>query len=319
MAEYSNMIDRSDANALMPEDVAKTITQAIERKSYFLQLATRLPDMPRKMRRMPVLSVLPTAYFVNGDTGLKQTTEVNWTNRYITAEEIAVVVPIPNAVLADTDYDIWGEISPHIQTAFGQLIDRTVAYGGMVGFDKPSSDWPDGVAKGATDAGALVSLAEVGDMYDALLGEGGVASKVEESGFSVTGHLGSPSVRAKLRGTRDADGNPIFSKNGASGYDLDGAQILFPDNGSLNASKSLVISGDFGQMVYAVRQDITYTITTNGVISDNSGAIIYNLFQQDMTAMKVVMRMGWQLPNAPNWLKPTLADASRYPFGVLTA
>jgi len=53
------------------------------------------------------------------------------------------------------------------------------------------------------------------------------------------------------------------------------------------------------------------------VITDASGAIIYNLFQQDMTAMRVVMRMGWQLPNPPNWIKQSDSDTSRYPFAVL--
>ena len=67
-----------------------------------------------------------------------------------------------------------------------------------------------------------------------------------------------------------------------------------------------------------MRLDITYTLATNGVITDGSNAIVYNLFQQDMTAMKVIMRIGWQLPNPPNWLKPTYGDATRYPFAVLT-
>jgi hypothetical protein len=66
-----------------------------------------------------------------------------------------------------------------------------------------------------------------------------------------------------------------------------------------------------------MRQDITYTVTTTGVITDASGAIIYNLFQQDMTAMRVVMRMGWQLPNPPNWIKSVDSDTTRYPFAVL--
>ena len=106
---YDAAIDRSDASALMPEDVARDIIQGVARQSYILSLATRLPDMPRKTRRMPVLSVLPTAYFVNGDTGLKQTTEVSWQNKFITAEEIAVIVPVPNIVLDDSAYDIWGD------------------------------------------------------------------------------------------------------------------------------------------------------------------------------------------------------------------
>lgn len=316
---YNNVIDRADAQALMPEDVARDIIQGVARQSYVLSLATRLPDMPRKSRRMPVLSVLPTAYFVNGDTGLKQTTEVSWTNKFITAEEIAVIVPVPNIVLDDSAYDIWGEVRPHIETAFGQLIDRTVLYGGLPGYNRPSNDWPEGIVTSAVAGGLVASLGASADLYDATLGEQGTFGKIEESGFTITGNIAAIGMRAKLRGARDADGQPIFSRNAAGAYDLDGSAIVFPENGSVDTAQSLLVSGDFRQLVYAVRTDITYTIATSGVITDNNNAIIYNLFQQDMTAMKVILRMGWQLPNPPNWLKPTFADATRYPFAVLKA
>jgi len=314
---YNNVIDRGDAQALMPEDVARDIVQGVARSSYVLSLATRLPDMPRKTRRMPVLSVLPTAYFVNGDTGLKQTTEVSWANKFITAEEIAVIVPVPNIVLDDSSYDIWGEVRPHIETAFGQLIDRTMLYGGLAGYNRPSNDWPEGIVAGAISGGLVTSLSASADLYDATLGEQGTFGKIEQAGFTVTGNIAAVGMRAKLRGARDADGQPIFSRNATGSYDLDGSAIVFPENGAVDVAQSMLVSGDFRQLVYAVRTDITYTIATSGVITDNNNAIIYNLFQQDMTAMKVIMRLGWQLPNPPNWLKPTFSDATRYPFAVL--
>jgi HK97 family phage major capsid protein len=315
---YDSQVTRAEAQALIPEDVSHDILKAIARQSFVLQLATRLPDMPTKTRRLPVMSVLPTAYFVSGDTGLKQTTEVNWSNRYITAEEIAVIVPVSNVVLDDVDYDIWGEIRPHIETAFGRLIDQALLYGGASGYAKPSADWPDGIATGAIAGGLGVSLAASGDMYDAILGENGTFGKVEEAGYIVTGSIASPNAKAKMRGTRDNDGQPVFGRSGTNGqFELDGQPVVFPDNGAVDAAQSLIVSGDFRQLVYAMRQDITYTVTTTGVITDASGAIIYNLFQQDMTAMRVVMRMGWQLPNPPNWIKSVDSDTTRYPFAVL--
>jgi hypothetical protein len=50
------------------------------------------------------------------------------------------------------------------------------------------------------------------------------------------------------------------------------------------------------------------------VIQDGTGAIVYNLAQQDMVALRAVMRLGWQVPNPITRLQTTTAD--RYPIAV---
>ena len=121
---YNSIISRDDKAALIPEEVSAEIFETTPAQSAVLQLARRLPDMSRAQKRLPVMSALATAYFVTWDTGLKKTTEVNWENKYVDAEELAVIVPIPEAVVDDQDYDILGEIRPSIAEAFGKAIDR---------------------------------------------------------------------------------------------------------------------------------------------------------------------------------------------------
>ena len=145
--------------------------------------------------RMPVLDMLPIAYFVNGDTGQKQTTKMAWDKKMITAEEIAVIVPIPEAVLDDTEYNIWAEVKPRLVEAFGKVIDGAVLFS----TDKPAS-WREGLVPTATAAGAVVDLAAGNDLYDKIMGEDGVIAKVEGSGYFVNGHMADISMRAKLRG-----------------------------------------------------------------------------------------------------------------------
>jgi len=310
---YNKVIDRSDAAALIPEEVSREIVQGVAETSACLRLFRRLPDMSRKQQRMPVLSALPSAYFVNGDTGLKQTTEQAWDNKYLTAEEIACIVPIPEAVLADADYDIWSEVRPRIVEAFGIVIDAAILFG----TNKPAS-WPNSIYDAASAAGHLVALGTGTDIYDDILGENGVISLIEADGFRVTGHIAAATMKAKLRGLRDANGQPIFvrSMGEATRYELDGEPMEFPANGAFDASKALMISGDFSQAVYAIRQEITYKVLTEAVIQDNTGHIVYNLAQQDMVALRAVMRLAWQVPNPINRMQPTAA--SRYPFAVLT-
>lgn len=306
------LIDRTGADTLIPEERAREIIQGVVAQSAVLSQGRKLPNMSSTTYRMPVLDMLPLAYFVNGDTGQKKTTKMAWDKKIITAEEIAVIVPIPEAVLDDSEYDIWAEVRPRVEEAFGKVID------GAILFDenKPNS-WRDGVVTTATKATSVVTLGTSDDLYDKIMGEDGVIAKVEESGFFVTGHMADISMRAKLRGLKDSTGNPIFKSDMQNGttYSLDGSAMNFPNNGAFDKSKALMISGDFSQLVYSIRQDITFKLFTEGIVQNTDGSIAYNLMQQDMVALRAVMRLGWEIPNPINSLKTD--KSKRCPFAIL--
>lgn len=307
-----DIIDRTGAEALIPEQLSNEIIQGAVEESAVLAMGRKLQNMTSKQYRMPVLDMLPTAYFVNGDTGVKQTTKAAWDKKYINAEEIAVIVPIPEAVLDDADYDIWGEIKPRITEAFGKVIDSAVLFG----TNKPST-WRDGIVATATSAGSVVKATS--DLYTDIMGENGVIAKVEESGFFVTGHMADISMRAKLRGLKDTTGQPIFKTDLQTGtnYTLDGSGMMFPRNGSFDKSQALMITGDFSQLVYSIRQDITFKLLDQAVIQDpTSGEITYNLAQNDMVALRAVMRLGWEIPNPVNAIKSSKTE--RCPFAIYT-
>lgn len=310
----AQIIDRTGAASLIPEENAREIIQGVVTQSAVLQRGRKLPNMSSKTYKMPVLDMLPIAYFVNGDTGAKKTTKQAWDKKFITAEEIAVIVPIPEAVLDDSDYDIWGEVKPRVIEAFGKVIDGAVLFD----LDKPST-WRDGVVTTATNAGSVVTLATGDDLYDKIMAEEGIIAKIEESGYFVNGHMADISMRAKLRGLKDTTGNPIFKSDMQNGttYSLDGSPMNFPNNGAFDKSKALMISGDFSQLVYAIRQDITFKLFTEGVVQNTDGSIAYNLMQNDMVALRAVMRLGWEIPNPINSMKTD--KTKRCPFAILKA
>ena len=306
----TNIVNRTDLSGLIPEPVTREIIQGVTEGSAVLQMGRRLPNMTSKTQTMNVLDMLPTAYFVNGDTGMKQTTKMKWDKKKIYAEEIAVIVPIPEAVLDDADYDIWGEVRPRLVEAFGKVIDSAILFG----TNKPTS-WRDSVLETCRKAGSVVAATPY--IYDDIMAEGGVIAKVEESGYLVNGIMSAIQMRAKLRGLKDLNGVPLFKTDmqGATPYALDGSPMYFPRNGAFDTTKALMFAGDWTELVYSIRQDITFKIFDQGVVQDPSdNSIVYNLMQNDMVALRAVMRLGWEIPNPKTAYNDNIANPC--PFAV---
>lgn len=165
----------------------------------------------------------------------------------------------------------------------------------------------------------LTPLSQVYPLYDKIMAEDGVIAKVENCGYMVNGHMADISMRAKLRGLKNANGDPLFKTDmqGSTQYALDGSPMNFPNNGSFDKTKALMISGDFSQLVYSIRQDITFKLFTEGVVQNTDGSIAYNLMQNDMVALRAVMRLGWEIPNPINALAKD--KTKRCPFSILKA
>lgn len=290
-----NIVSRSDAEAIIREQVVSTIFQDAPKQSVFMSMAKKLPNMTSNQTRIRVLDFLPTAFWVNGDTGMKQTSRQAWDNVYLNAAELAVIVPISEAVLSDAEIDIFGEITPRVNEAIGQRVDAAIIFGN----NRPA-EWSNDIITMARQAGNNVAVSGTPDYYNLLLGENGVISKIEDDGYMATGALAAMGMRAKLRGIRTTEGIPLFKSDmqGSTQYSLDGAPLHFPQNGAFDANVAQLIVGDFSQAVYAIRQDVTVKILDQGVIQDPvTKEIVYNLAQQDMVALRIVFRMGWALPN----------------------
>ena len=294
-------IDKTNVEALIDTQVANEIFEGVVRESKALSMFRRLPNMTSDKTKLRVLDSLPIAYFVDESTnnGRKNLTKMAWDKKYINAAELAVIVPIKENVLNDISIDIWSEVKPRIVEAFGKKIDNAI----FNGTDKPA-DWRAGLIPSIVTAGAEVT--EGDNLYSDI---NDVMTKVEESGYNVTGLLGGVGLKGKFRMLTDTTGQPI------KGTEIDSLPKAFLDNGAWDKTKSILIAGDFSQAVYAIRQDVTYKVLTEAVIQDPSdGSILYNLAQDDMVALRVVMRLGWEIPNPVNALNET---ATRFPFANL--
>ncbi|MCL2085050.1 MAG: phage major capsid protein, partial [Oscillospiraceae bacterium] len=235
-----------------------------------------------------------------GDTGVKAVSEQAWDDVYLTAAELAVIVPFPEAVLEDTSFDVIGQVIPRIIESFGQRVDSAAIFG----VNRPP-EWQSDLITLARNAGNNVTG---GLTYDSLMGPDGLVAKVEGAGALVDGVIASIGSRAALRAIKDDHGRPLYAsdmKGGATPYTLDGAPMFFPQNGAFDDGAASVVAGSFASAVYSIRQDVTVKLLDQATIIDPAtGAVLYSLAQQDMLAIRAVMRMGWALPNPATRLDP---------------
>lgn len=294
-------IDRTDIDALVETQVADEIFQGVVTNSKALSMFKRLPNMTSDKTKLRILDSLPIAYFVDETTnnGRKNITKMAWDKKYINAAEIAVIVPIKENDLADADVDLWAQIRPRLVEAFGRKIDDAI----FNGVGKPT-DWRNGLIPSIVSAGANVE--ETGHLYSDI---NDVMTKVEESGYNVSGLVGGVGLKGKFRMMTDTTGQPLNTT------EIGSLSRTFVDNGTWDKETATLVAGDFSQAVYAIRNDITYKVLTEAVIQDpTDGSIMYNLAQDDMVALRVTMRLGWEIPNPVNALNETEA---RFPFAAL--
>lgn len=319
MADYTDVVGRTTyptTDPLVPEPLSNAIIQELPKHSVLLTRAGKT-RMSTKSLRQPVLSALPDAYWVSGDTGLKQTTKQQWDNITFVAEELAAIVVIPDAYMADVDVPLWDEIRPMVSQALGKKIDQA----GLFGVGRPST-WPNSVYEGATASGNLITpgaatdpaTGKPNDLAEDVAGMGRLLSK---QGFSLNGFATAPGYNWQLVGLRSMYGVPIYqpslSENTPStlyGYPLNEA-----DNGGWDATKASMIGGQWDNAIVGMRQDITFQLFTEGVVSDDTGKVVVNLMQQDSKALRVVMRVGFAVANPVTTLQSD--STKRYPFAVL--
>lgn len=308
MPTYDASISRDESSdPLVPTPVSAEIIQQLPQSSAVLTRARRV-TMSSKTSRQPVLSVLPTAYFVSGDTGLKQTGTQDWENLELVAEELAVIVPVPEAYLSDSQVPIWSEVQPRIAEAFGLAIDAACLFGTNL-----PATWSDDLL---TTIIAGDNEVTEGDNDDLAADVAEVAKLIAEDGFTVNGFISSPGLRWRLIGMRTADGIPIYAPPAGDqpgtlfGYPLN--EVL---NGGWDSTEATLFAGDWSKAIVGLRQDMNFKVFDQGVITDAQGAVVLNLMQQDAVAIRATMRLAWAVANPITPLNSN--DTTRFAFGAL--
>lgn len=284
MPTYNSVIDRVGAAGEIPATFSEAIVGDVETRSTALALGRRVPTTTRDSR-IPILSSTPDAYFVTGDNGLKQTSAATFDSTPLIAEEIAVIIMIPDSVIADSEFGLWEALRPLVARAFARRLDRAVIFGE----EKPAS-WPAGMVPQAIAAANFVPRT-ADPVVDLLAAAENVASREYNPTAAAvrTGwQYGAASTRA------DAfTGSPVGASQ-AFPLSVAGLPIM-TDPVYWDATAADVIVAAWDHVLIGVRSDITFDFSNSAVIQDENGAIVNNAWQRDSTSMRAVMRVGYHL------------------------
>ena len=295
-ADALALLARQDINEIVKPDTAQSAALA----------SFRTVRMSAGTARMPVLAALPTAGFVTeaaNATGVKPTSKVSWINKDLVAEEIAVIVPVHENVLADSNFDVWGEVRPLVAQEFGRVLDAAVFFG----VNKPAT-WldpalvPGAIAAGNTVVeGTGVDLAE--DFNQAF-------AEVEDDEFDVNAAFTARFLRSELRGLRDKNDQPIYVDGLRSDGDTSsiyGQDLFYVGNRSWDRGEAVALVGDRTKVVLGIRQDVTVKLLDQATV----GGI--NLAERDMVALRFVFRVAFATA-----FSTAGGEAGDYPFAVIT-
>ena len=298
-------------DALIPEKHATEIIQDVTKSSVVLSNA-RKTRMGTKTERQPVLDALPTAKFVDGETGLKSVSRFSFKDAKLIVEELAVILPIPDSVVDDAAVDLWSVARPLAAEAIGAALDGAVLFG----TDKPTT-WGAALVPGAIAAGNVVKAGTGMDLGVDVARLGQLTAK---GGGQVKGFVSEPGLRWELAGLRSAQGAPIYGPAIAEGQPdtLYGLPLNPVETGVWVDDAAKLAAVDWQKVVIGVRQDITYDVFREGVITEADGSggqkIVYNLMQQDMKALRVVFRVAYATAQPV----ARVSGKPMFPAGVLT-
>lgn len=301
---------------LLPIEWSRDVIKQMEQTSAVLGLSTTR-RMTTRQTRLPATAALASAFWVgsstNDFTDLKQETAAQWKGVELIVEELACLVAIPHAYTADNSFPVWEETRPQLVEAMGKALDAAVLFG----VDKPTS-WQPALMPSIEDAGQTVAEGTTTDIAaDIALS----AQMLKARGFDTRGWAAEPGMQWRLIGMRDADGQPIYQQNlsGPVVTGLYGRPIIEVANGAWDPTQALIIHGDWSKSIVGIREDITFTRHTDGVITNSSGQVLYNAMQQDSDIWRAVFRVAWARANPATRLGPNADQTGDQPIANPTS
>lgn len=292
-------ISREEVASLIQDGYATDLLQrARDTSAALATFPTR--DMGTKAVRLPVLATKPHAKWVGESAtapeGVKPTAQATWGNKELIAEELAVIIPVHENVLADASENVLAELAGLGGEAIANALDAAIFFG----LNKPSTWTSKDLKTAATDAGQTFTISTgVNDLSGSIL----QAAEAVSQHYDPSNIVSRKGLRFRLANQRDANGSPIFipalsNTPGASDsvHGLNASWVTGTvDDGAggdtpvWNSAAAEAIVVDRERVIIGVRQDVTVKYLDQATV----GGI--NLAERDMVALRFVARYAYVL------------------------
>jgi HK97 family phage major capsid protein len=261
---------------LIPKGVADEAIGAAEQESVVLALANVI-RMAAGIESVPVVSVAPVVDFVTPTFGgRKPITTIEWSAEQLQPVEIAATLAIPDQYIDDAGYPVWESVRSELAKAIATKLDLAVIFG----TDAPPEFPAGGLAAlaGAPETGTTAEEA-----IDAAL------AAVEAEGVQPSGIASGLAILSAMRQSQLASGvGPVTQ---GQTMQLFGLPVEVTPAWPAASPAGDAVVGDWEKLLVGIREDVMFDLSSDGVLLDGTGNIVVSAFQDDMTLMRVHLRV----------------------------
>lgn len=275
---------------LLPENFGPTLERGIARVGAVASLA-KVRQVAAHRERYAEYVGRPVAAFV-AEGAAKGATGAEFAEVTLDIKKIAAIVMYTEELLQDAREDPTQLVNSDVRAAFADLIDAHA-------LGRTAS----GVVTGQfnSELSETTQEQEVVTTTDGLaLAISAAMNTIEQNGYVPNGIILANDGRAHLRNARGPGDNaatPIYTQGFQQAPDqLYGLPIRYSTNlqtigGATAADRVVGIVGDFSHAILGIRNDIRVSASNQATI-DVAGTL-HNLFQQNKTAVRWEMRVGF--------------------------
>ena len=291
-------INRTTNSMALPSDVASEILQGVQSESAIMRLARKI-TLPGRGVTIPVVAGDPTAQWV-AETGMKPVSNGTPATKLMAAYKIAVIETFSNEFVRDIPA-LYDALVKRLPGALAAVFDSTI----VGATEAPSATNFDTFA--ACTAQSILN-ANNGTYLGLVAADGDIA----EHGGIMNGLALSAQARGLLLSAVDGNNRPLFLASANEGV-VDrvlGVPAYFNKNlykagaaavGTTAGTPAIVgIAGDWSQAIYGTVNGVDVSISDSASLTVGSGttATTINLWQQNMSAMKAEIEVGFRANTA---------------------